>query len=143
MQIGLRCDARHGPRRVRAQNTKTWEPVLLSSPGSSSRLWERRSPRTAGTSEDLVTRGAAAWTSSCCLPSQGPVFSLVCAPEADLCGASRGALALWLLTGLSIGEPPARGWREERRESEWSVHGRCPCSFIADFSLLFSPPMSH
>lgn len=142
MQIGMRCDARHGPHRVRAQNTKIWEPILLSSPGNSSRLWERMDPTDSGDAEGLGDQRC------CCLdvlllpPLPGPRLR-PCSVLQRLTCAVHQALALWLLTGLSRGEPPARDWREERRESEWSVHGRCPCSFIADFSLLFSPPMSH
>ena len=141
MQIGVRYDPGHGPHRARALRfgNPSCSPPLAALPGSG-REW---TPWPGGTLKDLVTRAAAAWVSSCCLPSQCPSSPLLCAPEADLCSASRGALALWLLTGLSIAELPARDWREERRESEWSVHGGGPCSFIADFSLLFSPPTCH
>ena len=75
MQIGVRCDPGHGPHRVRAQNTKIWGPILLSSLGSSSRLWERMDPMARGDTEGL---GAL---SCCCLdvlllpPFPVPVFS--------------------------------------------------------------------
>ena len=76
-------------------------PPLAALPGSG-REW---TPWPGGTLKDLVPWAAAAWMSSCCLPSQCLSSPLLCAPEAELCSASRGALALWLLTGLSIAEP--------------------------------------